>query len=270
MRSTLFSLGGIDVPSHATFVALGLLVGLLVFLAEARRRAAWDDRLIPILAGLLIGGAVGERLAGVLDAASRGGVGAAAWAWQAGGRSILGGLTGAYVGVVIAKRAVGYTGRTGDLFAPAVALGLAVGRIGCFLAEAPGRPTSLPWGITVSKAAAATIPQCPGCLAGLPMHPSFLYEIGFLVAAFFWLRRIRDRVRQPGELFVLFLIAYGLFRFGVEFTRANPADLLGLTRSQLFILCCSPLLVWRIAKQRRLGVYREIQKSNRTPQGAVR
>lgn len=270
MQPILFSFVGFDVPTHGSFVGLGLLVGLLVFVAEARRRKAWDDRLIPVLAGLLIGGGIGERLAGVLDSVSRAGIGTAAWAWQQGGRSILGGLTGAYLGALIAKRAIGYQSRTGDLFAPAVALGLAVGRIGCFLTEAPGRPTDLPWGITVSPAAATVIPQCPGCVAGLPMHPSFLYEIAFLVAAYFWLRRIRDRVKQPGELFILFLISYGVFRFGVEFTRANPADLWGLTRSQLFILLCSPLLVWRITKQHRLGVYRDITKSNQAAIGASR
>lgn len=64
-------------------------------------------------------------------------------AWMFGSRSVLGGLTGAYAGVLIAKRLIGYREKTGDLFAPAVALGMAVGRIGCFLTEAPGRPTEL-------------------------------------------------------------------------------------------------------------------------------
>ena len=55
--------------------------------------------------------------------------------WAYGNRSILGGLVGAWLGVHVAKRLCGYRLRTGDLFAPAVALGMAVGRIGCFLTE---------------------------------------------------------------------------------------------------------------------------------------
>ena len=58
--------------------------------------------------------------------------------WAYGNRSILGGLVGAWLGVHVAKRLCGYQLRTGDLFAPAVALGMAVGRIGCLLTELPG------------------------------------------------------------------------------------------------------------------------------------
>ncbi|MFC6237883.1 prolipoprotein diacylglyceryl transferase [Longivirga aurantiaca] len=258
MHPTLFTLGGLSVPSHEFFVGLGFLAGLAVFLLETRRRRMWDERLIPVVAGIVVGGALGARLAGILDAATQDGGGVLAWAWSEGGRSILGGLTGAYVGALVGKRVGGYSGRTGDLFAPAVAVGLAVGRIGCLLAEAPGRPTSLPWGITVDPAVAASIPECPGCLAGVPMHPSFLYEIAFLVLAFLALRAVRDRIEAPGETFVLFIAAYALFRFGVEFTRANPPDLLGLTRSQVFILVLSPLLALRLHRGWRAGAYDRI------------
>ncbi len=254
MYPTLFTLVGVRVASHDFFVALAFVVGFVVFLYEARRRQMWDERLIPVIAGVIVGGAIGGRLAGVIDAATQDGVGAIAWAWSEGGRSILGGLTGAYVGGLIGKRLGGYSGKTGDLFAPAVALGLAVGRIGCFLAEAPGRPTTLPWGIRVD--AAAALPECPGCVAGLPMHPSFLYEIGFLLLAFAAMMLWRDRIQVPGELFVLFLAAYAVFRFGVEFTRANPADVFGLTRSQLFLVVVSPLLVRRLVISARRGSYR--------------
>jgi len=263
MHPILFTIGPFSVPSHEFFVGLGFLVGLAVFILETRRRHAWDERLFPVIAGIVVGGAVGARLAGVLDAATQDGVGVVAWAWNEGGRSILGGLTGAYLGALLGKRLGGYPGRTGDLFAPAVAIGLAIGRIGCFLAEAPGRPTSLPWGITVDPSIASTIPECPGCLAGVPMHPSFLYEIAFLLLAFVGLYWLRDRVSAPGETFVLFIAAYAVFRFGVEFTRANPADILGLTRSQLFILALSPLLVLRLVRGWRAGAYARLIPSAR-------
>ncbi|MFN8148767.1 MAG: prolipoprotein diacylglyceryl transferase family protein [Candidatus Nanopelagicales bacterium] len=265
MHPVLFTLAGRPVGTHDVFVVLAFAVGLAVFVAETRRRRMWDERLIPVVIGLVVGGAVGARLAGVLDAATQDGVGAVAWAWQEGGRSILGGLSGAYVGALVGKRVGGYTGRTGDLFAPAVAIGLAIGRIGCLLTEAPGRPTSLPWGITVDPSVAATIPECPGCVAGVPMHPSYLYEILFCLAAFGVLLWLRDRIDAPGETFVLFLAAYAVFRFGVEFTRANPPDVWGLTRSQVFLLVLSPLLAVRVWRAARRGVYDRILPSVRTP-----
>ena len=137
-----------------------------------------------IVAGTLLGGAIGARVStlwGYVDtAADPSLVGALA----DGGKSILGGLSGAYVGALVAKRILGYRRSTGDLFAPAVALGMAVGRVGCFLTEQVGTPTSMPWGIHVSPEAAARIPHCPWCLSGVAMHPSMLYEIAFHLVAF--------------------------------------------------------------------------------------
>jgi prolipoprotein diacylglyceryl transferase len=257
VHQILFTVASHPVYSHETFVALGFLVGLAVFLLECRRRRAWDDRLIPVIAGIVVGGAIGARLGGLADAALQDGPAAVVWAWNEVGRSILGGLAGAYVGALVGKRISGYPHRTGDLFAPAVALGLAVGRIGCFLSEAPGRPTSLPWAITVDPA--APIPDCAGCLAGVGMHPSFLYEIAFLLAAFAALVWARRRVHGPGELFVLFICAYAAFRFAVEFTRANEPVFWGLTGSQLFILVMSPLLIARLGKSARLGTFRQLR-----------
>jgi phosphatidylglycerol---prolipoprotein diacylglyceryl transferase len=257
MHQILFTVAGHPVYAHETFVALGFLVGLAVFVLECRRRHSWDDRLVPVIAGIVVGGAVGARLGGLVDAALQDGPTAVVWAWDEVGRSILGGLAGAYGGALIGKRVGGYPYRTGDLFAPAVALGLAVGRIGCFLSEAPGRPTSLSWAITVDPT--VPIPDCAGCVAGVGMHPSFLYEIAFLLAAFAALVWARRRVHGPGELFVLFICGYAAFRFGVEFTRANAPVLWGLTGSQLFILATAPLLIARLVKSARLGTFRQLR-----------
>ncbi len=257
MHQVLFSVAGWPVYSHETFVALGFLTGLAVFALECRRRRAWDERLIPVIAGVVIGGAVGARLGGLADAALQDGPAALVWAWNEVGRSILGGLAGAYVGALIGKRVGGYPHRTGDLFAPAVALGLAVGRIGCLLSEAPGRATTLPWAVHVDPA--AQIPACPACVDGVGMHPSFLYEIVFLLVAFAALMWARPRVHGPGELFVLFICAYAAFRFAVEFTRASPTLLRGLTGSQLFLLAMSPLLVARLRKSARLGTFHQLR-----------
>jgi prolipoprotein diacylglyceryl transferase len=244
--------GPIAVPVHGLFVALGVLAAMVVFVFEARRRGAVNEQSVVAVAGALVGGAIGMRLSGWAQHLDFGSNPSLAQAWAFGSRSILGGLVGAYLGVLIAKRIGGYRGKTGDLFAPAVALGMAIGRIGCHLTEAPGRPTTLPWGIH----APATTPECPGCLAGQAMHPSFLYEIAFQLLAFTVLLWLRHRISRPGELFVIYITGYAVFRFFVEFVRANETVWLDLTRPQWFLLPSLAILSIRTWYGNRHGYYR--------------
>jgi prolipoprotein diacylglyceryl transferase len=245
-------MGPVAIPVHGLFVALGVLVALVVFATEARRRGAMNDQTVVAAAGALVGGAIGMRLSGWARHLDFRANPSLAEAWQFGAHSILGGLVGAYAGVLIAKRIGGYRGKTGDLFAPAVALGMAVGRIGCHLTEAPGRPTTLPWGVH----APASTPECPGCLAGQAMHPSFIYEIIFQLAAFATLMWLRPRIHRPGELFVIYVASYAVFRFFVEFVRANQTVWLDLTRPQWFLLPSLAILGIRLWYGYRRGYYR--------------
>lgn len=261
MFPVLSDVAGNPALTHGFFVLLGFVIGGWYFYQEVQRRGAWDERMVFIIVGITVGGALGERLGSTFQATLTGDVATVLDAWLYGGRSILGGLAGAYVGGVIGKRLSGYKARTGDYFAPAVALGLAIGRIGCFLTEAPGRPTNLPWAITVPPASAANLPGCPACLAGVAMHPSFLYEIAFLLLCFFLIRRYGSRISEPGEVFVLFLAAYAVFRFGVEFTRSNPPDIWGMTRSQVFLLSVWPILFLKVLRQARRGTYSRLLRA---------
>lgn len=256
-----WQLGPVTLPVHGLFVALGVLAALLVFVGEARRRGAVNEQSVVAVAGALVGGAIGMRLSGWARHLDFSANPSLAQAWEYGSRSILGGLLGAYLGVLIAKRLGGYRGKTGDLFAPAVALGMAIGRIGCYLTEAPGRPTDLPWGIH----APATVPECPGCLAGQAMHPSFLYEIAFQLTAFVVLLWLRGRISHPGELFVLYIAGYAVFRFLVEFTRANDTVWLDLTRPQWFLLPSLLIIGVRLWYGYRRGYYRTSARNQEVP-----
>jgi len=241
----LFEVLGRGVPTHEFFVGLGVAAAAFIYFLEACRKGRLTEQTAWIAVGALIGGAI---LAKVGSAWRFVGSGATVEElFLFGGRSILGGLAGAYIGAVIAKRLVGYRQSTGDLFAPAVAIGLAIGRIGCFLTEQVGTPTTMPWGITVSAETAASIPNCPQCLTGQPMHPSFLYEIAFMAVAFAVLWWGRDRL-AAGLSFKLFLLSYGLFRFGLEFVRGNPEMAFGLSGSQIFLLLTIPLLIVHVAR----------------------
>jgi phosphatidylglycerol:prolipoprotein diacylglycerol transferase len=244
------------IPTHGLFVALGVLAAVWVFVHEARRRGHTDDRLLIVVTGALVGGALFMRLGTWLQHVDLRENATLAEQWAYGNRSILGGLVGAWLGVHVAKRLCGYRLRTGDLFAPAVALGMAVGRIGCLLTERPGTPTGASWGITLDRADAARL----GAPAGVPLHPSFAYEIVFHAAAFaviwFWLRR---RPFPPGEIFVWYVAAYGIFRFLVEFVRGNEVVWQGLTRPQLFLLVTIPFVLVRILLRARSGAYSPVR-----------
>lgn len=229
---------------HGIFMALGITAGLGVFAWELRRRGVHDDRLW-VVAGMTVAlGAVGSRLGTwfqFIDPSQNEPI--QLW-WTDGNRSILAGLFFAWIGVYLGKLITGYRNSTGDLFAPAVALAMAIGRIGCLLTENPGVPTGGDWGIVLTPAQTAIV----GGVAGVGLHPSFAYEIVFQVAAFAWLWRNRDRLPKSGDLFIGYVAAYALFRFFVEFVRANEQVWLGLSRPQLFLLVMLPLLAWRLSR----------------------
>ena len=248
------------VPTHDLFVLLGVVAAACVFSAEARRRGQTDERVLFVVLGALVGGALFMRLGTWLQHVDLRQNAGLVEQWVQGNRSILGGLAGAWSGVHVAKRLVGYRSRTGDLFAPAVALGMAVGRVGCLLTEQPGTPTGAGWGVTLDAATAART----GSVAEVPLHPSFAYEIAFHLLAFAvlwsWLRR---RSLPPGESFVWYVAAYGVFRFLVEFVRGNDIAWEGLTRPQLFLLITVPIIMARILHRARRGLYRDVPRPER-------
>jgi len=242
MVSTLGTLWGLTINTHDVFVGAGLCVALAVFGFEKRRRAVADERLWVVVALALAWGAVFARLGTWVqhvDLSQNDGV---IQQWLHGNRSILGGLVGAYLGALFGKRVTGYRERTGALFAPAVAAGMAVGRVGCLLTESPGTATGHAWGVVLTKADAALV-HAP---ADIPLHPSFLYEIAFHALALVLLWRFRDHLAKPAGLFTLYLGAYATFRFLVEFVRGNEVAWAGLTRPQLVLLVLLPLLLWRV------------------------
>ncbi|CUR59780.1 conserved membrane hypothetical protein [metagenome] len=246
------------VPTHELFVALGVVAAAVVFLLEMRRRGQSDERLVYVVLGALVGGAIFMRLGTWLQHVDLRDNASLTEQWLYGNRSILGGLVGAWFGVHLAKRITGYRIRTGDLFAPAVALGMAVGRVGCLLSEEPGTPTGHGWGITLTPEQAASTDS----VAGVALHPSFAYEIVFHLVAFTllwcWLRHLS---LPPGESFVWYVAAYGVFRFLVEFVRGNEVVWMGLSRPQLFLLVTIPLVLLRIAWKVRSGAYRSTVES---------
>ena len=155
--------------------------------------------------------------------------------------SILGGVAGGYVGGYIASHLSGHI-CTCDAFAPAMALGMAVGRLGDFFSgeDGIGKPTTLPVGV-----------QAPG--VDYLVHPAPLYDSAFNLAWFAALLVLRDRPAfQNGNLLKLGIGGYAVFRFFVEFVRNNDVLALGLTAQQMVcLLAIAGLVMYFVLSSRR-------------------
>jgi phosphatidylglycerol:prolipoprotein diacylglycerol transferase len=256
MLPVLARFGPLTIGTHDFFTILGLLAGFALYYRALRRDRILGGPIALISVAAVLGGALGARL--ITSWEILGDVQAAGlpltYVLTHGPKSIIGGLAGGYLAIVLTKRALGYTLSTGDYYAAAIPLALAIGRVGCFLSELPlGTPTSLPWGMTVSPESAAAFPRCPGC--GGPMHPSMLYEIGFHVGAFALITTRGPLLPVRGDTLKAYLLAYGVFRFAIEFIRGNEVQWLGLTGPQLVLI---PLIAWLVihfVRQLRRGVY---------------
>jgi phosphatidylglycerol---prolipoprotein diacylglyceryl transferase len=257
MHPVLVEIGPFTIGTHDAFTLAGFAAGFVIYYRALRRDGLLDQRIVLISIAAILGGALGARLITGWEVADE--VSAAnlpiTYVLTHGPRSILGGLAGGYLAIYLSKRALGYTVSTGDYYAAAIPLALAIGRVGCFLTELPlGTPTGLPWGMTVSPEVAAAFPRCPGC--GGPMHPSMLYEIGFHAIAFGLIATLGPLLSVRGDTLKAYLLAYGLFRFAVEFVRGNEVQAFGLTGPQLVLFPLVGLLVVHFVRQVRSGAYR--------------
>jgi phosphatidylglycerol:prolipoprotein diacylglycerol transferase len=198
---------------HPVFETLAYMGGYATYrLMRARQGDALsDERRWLIIATTAVGALFGSRILGLLEQAPRSG-----WHWHQllvpGGKTIVGGLLGGWLAVEIVKRIAGIHSRTGDLFAVPLCVGIAIGRIGCFLAgladDTYGKPTSLPWGVNFGD--------------GIPRHPTQLYELLFLAVLGFILWKWNAKPHTNGVIFRAFMAAYLGWRLLIDFLKPQP------------------------------------------------
>lgn len=162
-------------------------------------------------------------------------------AYLLGGKTIVGALVMGLIAVELMKRYIGLTQSTGDLYAIPLALGIAIGRVGCFLTgltdNTYGVVTGLPWGVDFGD--------------GVRRHPTQIYEIVFLAAMIPVLYRILSLVSgqggsqlskwgtfRSGDAFKFFMVAYMTFRLVCDFTKPYPRVFLGLGSIQWVCVLC--------------------------------
>lgn len=248
MLPKLIDTGRFYLPSYGVFVAAAFLAALWVTRRLAARRGLAPDRITDLAVYCAIAGILGGKLGMFLFD----------WRFYLENPARIFSLEtlqamGVYqTGLILALlTAFWYMRRhrmpflpTADLFAPGLALGHGIGRLGCFAAGCCwGRQCDRPWAVTFTNPDAQ---QLTGVPLFVPLHPTQLYEAAaeFLLFAFLW-RRFHQPHRE-GEILSYYLIFYSLARFVIEFFRHHEQGLyFELSLTQWIALGLFSLGIWR-------------------------
>lgn len=226
---------------HLLLELLGYTAGFQFFLFLRRR---WRTVIVPfeqnmwLIVGAVFGALAGSKLLAWWESID---LYSPHWrdpAYWLGGKTIVGGLLGGWIGVEIAKKFLRIRYATGDVYVFPLIVGMSIGRIGCFLTglddHTCGSHTHVPWAVNFGDG---------------PRHPAQLYDILFLLTLGLLLAL---RMRKPyanGRVFRWFLLAYLAYRFGIEFLKDRFHPYLGLSAIQLACLAGAGWLVRSLNKR---------------------
>jgi phosphatidylglycerol---prolipoprotein diacylglyceryl transferase len=245
MYPRLLELGPLTVYTYGVLLAAAYLFGLKLAMVRAKSRGLDQTRILDLGIYIIISALVGAKLLllvtdfrtfadnprELLSLARSGGV-------------FYGGL------ILAVSVALWYIRRIGlplwttcDVFAPGIALGHVVGRLGCLFAGCCyGKPTSVPWAITFTDPFAATNVGTP---LNVPLHPTQLYEAGAEALILLVLLATEKRGRPfPGRTFWLYILLYSISRYVIEIYRGDPRGTIGIfSTSQFISLLLAPLAI---------------------------
>ena len=227
-----FHLGPLEIRWYGIAVVAAIAVAYLVVRRETRRRGIPDalvaDGTLWVGLAALVGGRALYLVQNELPMLAA--MPLHAFEIWHGGLSFLGGLVAGLVALAIYAHRHGIgIGHIADAAAPGVALGQAVGHLGCLIGgDSYGTVTTLPWAV-VYRNPAAMAPL------GVPLHPVVIYEAIGLVVLFVALTIGRDRLGRlgPGVIAAVYLLGVAVLRFGLFFLRDEQAVFAGLKTAQL-------------------------------------
>jgi prolipoprotein diacylglyceryltransferase len=222
---------------HLAFEWMAMTIGFQLYRRQ-RKRDGGSGVLqaggYPVALGCLLGAALGNKLVFWAEFPHL-------WSTQAhdlaiwmSGQSIVGGLLGGLLGVEIAKKLSGISASTGDSFVLPLMAGMAIGRVGCFLAGLQdgtyGNPTTVPWAVDFGD--------------GIGRHPTQLYDIAFVLIFGSLVLAARRRWRaRPGLAFKVYLSGYLSWRLVVDAIKPVPFDY-GGGLSGIQLVCLLALLCY--------------------------
>ena len=217
MHPIFFRLGPFTIHTYGVLVALAFLAGMLFAVREGKRKGIDPEKILDLCFYILVAAIVGSRILQVaveyryyLEHPLE-----IVMIWK-GGLVFYGGFIGAvFTAIWYMNRHSLPVWKVGDIMAPSIAIGQAIGRLGCFSAGCCyGAPTCVPWAVTFTD---------PDSLAvlGVPVHPSQLYESFGAFLIFIGLFLYRKRTQFDGQLFWLYALCYSVLRFSLEFLRGD-------------------------------------------------
>lgn len=265
MYPTLLRIGSFEITTFGLMMFLAFVIGGWVLTKQFRRYGLPDDLASSLVMAGAIGGIVGAKIYYAILFRD--------WhlLFDRAGLVWYGGLIGgAIAGTIVVKRAHADFFTTADATAPGLAIGYALGRIGCFLVgDDYGAPTNSWVGIAFPKGSPPTTAQSlrefgvhvdPSIPADqvLRVHPTQLYESSAAFVMFAILMWMNRRPHPRGRVFGAFLIMLGIERFLVEIVRAKDDRFLGpFTVAQLISVIAICIGLYFVAMRRSAVIQQE-------------
>jgi len=256
-------LGPLTLHTYGVLLAVAFLAGLMVAARQAKKAGLDANRLTDMAVYVLIAGLVGAKAMLVIvewPYYSKHPGEILSWAILQSGGVFYGGLLAAFpVAWWYARRHQLDGWQTADALAPGVAIGQAIGRLGCLAAGCCfGRPTKVAWAITFRD---VYVSRQTGTPVDVPLHPTQVYESLAAFAIFGFLLWLSSRRRFPGQVVLVYVALYSAARFVIEFFRGDPARGTvfngALSTSQfvaiLLLLGVAALVPYRLRKHRAGG-----------------
>jgi phosphatidylglycerol:prolipoprotein diacylglycerol transferase len=222
-----FHIAGLLIDSHLVFEILAYLLGFqyYLYLKKNTPDKITSEQRVWIIIGGAFGAAIFSKLLGFLEHPALIALSQQSMIYFFASKTIVGGLLGGVLGVEITKKLLGVKYSSGDLFCFPIILGMAMGRIGCFLSGIEdgthGIPTDFILGMDLGD--------------GVNRHPTALYEIFMLLLIWLFLIKVKkNRALADGSLFQLFMVCYLSWRFGIEFLKpVYSVEPIGLSAIQM-------------------------------------
>lgn len=248
------SFGNTTFPLHGIIEFAAYFIGFRYFLYLRKKQPdniSTTNRLW-ILIGAIMGSVLGSRIAGGLEDPQQIKMVNNVFLYFYQNKTVLGGFLGGVWGVEIIKKIIGEKNSSGDLFTYPLILALIIGRIGCFsmgvYEETYGTETHLFTGMNLGD--------------GKMRHPVTLYEIAFLVLLWILLKQTEKKYELANGLrFKLFMIAYCIFRFVLDFIKPHYTFSIGLSTIQITALLGLVYYVAAYVSDKRLFLFHTINNN---------
>ncbi len=242
LNPVAFTIGSLEVRWYGIFIAIAVAVVIIWMIRQIDKRkpnlpAPPDIMVAPVG---IISGIIGAKLVHVLERVDYYIQNPTA-VFSGGGFAIYGGVLGTTLGIWIylklsrRQRKDQHFGFFTDLVAPGIILAQAIGRIGCTIngcCYGKPAPDWLPWSVVYTN------PNTECAVPGVPVYPTQIYEIIFCLIGFAVLLKLRKGLEMmEGALFMVYLIMYSAWRFGIGYLRSDlQFTPLGLSQSQIISL----------------------------------